>query len=133
MRVKLRILFLALLTVAAFLVVSCSGPPVSISDRIGLFITSLNTNMSTTYQNCDSGATDYSGSKDPTFWSGLFPVTPVVGTITDQSNSSAVIVSITWTAGGGPYTFAMTDNKSFLSDNWVISKITDPSSAVIFK
>ena len=75
MKTTLRILLLALLALATTLILSCGPPPVSINDRINMFVTSLNGNRSDTYTNCDPNAsTDYNAAaRISTFWSSPFP------------------------------------------------------------
>ena len=98
-----------------------------------MFVADINTNPGNAYADCDTNATDYNASKASSFWTSLFPFTPYAGTVNNSSNTAAVSVTLAGTGGGGVYTFAMVNNKNLGSDNWVISKITDPSSTVIFQ
>jgi len=73
---------------------------VSISDRISDFQSSLNnSDRSQGYQNFLTTASDYDAVKSTTFglWATTFPTgnSPYSLSITDQSNSSAVAVTVT--------------------------------------
>jgi hypothetical protein len=127
MRTTQRILLLTLLALAAAMIVSCGPPPVSIGDRLSMFITSLNDGMTDTYTHTDPNAAQYNAAKASTFWSSAFPQTRPLALVTsDTSNSSAV--TMTLSSNGSPYspsyTLVMVNNKNAGSDNWLISQIS---------
>jgi hypothetical protein len=133
MRTTLRILLLALLALSTALILSCGPPPVSINDRISMFVASLNGNMSDTYTNCDPNASQYNAAKVPTFWSALFGFSGYSVSNVNTSNSAAVTALISSSGGSGTYTFAMVNSPTMGSDNWLISTITAPVAGVIFQ
>ena len=137
MRMKLRTIVLSLLALAIVLIMSCAPQAVSISDRINMFVSSLNSGGSSTYTNCDPNALDYGSSRTPSFWTNsLFPTAqdPYSASNINDSNSAAVTVTISPTgAPSGTYTFGMVNSPNMGSDNWLISTIYDPTATEIFK
>lgn len=125
MRKTLRILLLTLIAFATALILSCGPPPVSIDDRVNMFIKSLNGNRSDTYTNTDTNATFYAAARVSAFWDALFlPVgEPYSVTNLNTSNSSAVTMTINSGLGPLAYTFVMVNSKNMGSDNWLISQI----------
>jgi hypothetical protein len=135
MKATLRLLLLAMLALATTFILSCGPPPISINDRLADFAASLNGNRSDTYTDCDPNATDYSPSKTPNFWNGAFPTAGGPYSVTNV-NTSGSTATLTMNNGSGPlgtYTFAMVNSPNMGSDNWLISKITDPTSFVVFQ
>lgn len=134
MKTTSRILLFALLALATELILSCAPPPVTIDDRVSMFITSLNGSRTDTYTNCDPNASQYAAAKAASFWNALFAQPgPYSAAGVNTSNSAAVTLTIYWSGGSGAYTFAMVNDRSAGSDNWLISKITDPSPTVVFQ
>jgi hypothetical protein len=121
----LRLLLLALLALGTALILSCGPPPVTIDDRVNMFITSLNGNRTDTYTHTDPSATLYAPARTSTFWDALFPpvAEPYSVSGLNSSNSSAVTMTINSGAGSIAYTFVMVNAKVTGSDNWLISKI----------
>ncbi|HEY9593212.1 MAG TPA: hypothetical protein VHE79_01950 [Spirochaetia bacterium] len=111
MRVRQILVLLGIAAVLAAGLASCTIFGIySISDRVAQFQTDLNSsNRSNAYLNFSPTMSDYNSLKDPsTTFDVTFP--PVNGgtsyafTVTDQSNSSGVIVEVT----AGPSGFAGT-------------------------
>jgi hypothetical protein len=129
MSMKLRVTVLTLLAIAVILVASCAPPPVSISDRINMFVVDINTNPGNAYTECDRNATQYDNSKISSYWTSRFGVTPYVVTGINDSNTAAVAVTL---GAAGTYIFGMVNDKNMGSDNWLISTINDPLGASLF-
>jgi hypothetical protein len=129
MRTTLRILLLALLALATVLITSCAPSPVSISDRITMFVTSLNGNMKDTYTNMDPNAAQIANgtAKADTFWSAAFPQTRPLAIVTMNTNNPSA-VTLQLSSNGSPYTptytLVMVNSPNMGSDNWLISQIS---------
>ena len=134
MKTTLRITALALVAAATALVLSCALTPVSISDTVSSFITSLNGNRSDTYKNTSISATDYAAARTSTFWDVVFPTAmkPYSYSGLNDSDPSAVTLTITGNGIPGAYTFVMVNDKNLGSDNWLIKEIIGPGSVVWF-
>lgn len=134
MKTILRITALGLLAAATALILSCAPAPVSISDTIGSFVSSLNGDRTDTYRYTSSSATDFAAGKDPTVWNALFDPAKAPYSYSSLNDSNSSAVTITLTSGNGPftYTFGMVNDKNNGSDNWLIKKIIDPTSKTIF-
>jgi len=129
MRTTLRILLLALLALATALILSCAPPPVSISDRITMFVTSLNGNMTDTYTNTATNAAQYDNAKTASFWSSAFPQTRPLAIVTVNTNNPSAVtlqLSSTGTPYTPTYTLVMVNSPTMGSDNWLISQISWP-------
>jgi len=133
MRKKLRTIVLSLLALAILLIMSCAPNAISISDRISMFVSSINAGGSSAYTHCNPSATDYNASKSASFWTSVFSQTPYSSNILNQSNPAAVTVSLTGTGGPNTWTFGMVNQPNMGSDNWLISTITDPGAVVRFQ
>ena len=134
MKTTLRITALALVAAATVMVLSCAPAPVSISDTVSSFITSLNGNRSDTYKNTSTSATAYVAARISTFWDLPFPpgMKPYSYSSLNDSNPSAVTLTITGNGVSGSYTYMMSNDKNMGSDDWLIKQITGPGSTVWF-
>ena len=124
MKTWMRLGLLAVLAVATIVLFSCAPKPVSITDRISDFVSSLNGDRSDTYTNLDPSIIVYSLGKPSAYWDTFFPQSykqySFAPNSPDTSNSSAVVVTIQGSSGPPyPCSFAM-ENIGTLSDNWVI-------------
>jgi len=133
MRIRLRTTVLSLLALGILLVMSCAPNAVSIADRIGMFVSSINSGGSSTYQDCNPSATYYNASKSASYWTAYFPSTPYSSSNLNDTNSAAVTVTLTGTGGPGTYTFGMVNSPNMGSDNWLIRTIKDPLNTTIFQ
>jgi hypothetical protein len=132
-----HVVYMALVVVAAAAALAgCSLLGfVSISDRVGDFQASLNsTDRSSAYQNFHPTAcSDYNSLKSSSFV--IDPTFPTANisyslSIVDQSNSSAVVVSITGSnAYAGPSYLRMNMQTTGLGDNRIVSMDTATSSS----
>ena len=130
---KLRVIVLALLAAAVVLVVSCGPPPVSISDRIAMFVSDINSNPGNAYTECDPNAGQYNAAKTANFWTSLFRNPTYTTSGLNDSNSSAVTVTFNGLGGAEFWTFGMVNNKNMGSDNWLISKVINASGSTVFQ
>jgi hypothetical protein len=129
LKTRTRIVLLALLGAAVVFLFSCSDLiPVSISDRIDQFVTSLNGDRSATYQNFDSTVGYYSAIKAPaTTWDVWFAPADKTFSYTPNppvtTNPLDVEVTISGTGGASNlYKFVMVNNPGVF-ENWVINDI----------
>ena len=134
MKTTLRITALALVAAATVMVLSCAPAPVSISDTVSSFITSLNGNRSDTYKNTSTSATAYAAARISTFWD--LPFTPLGKPYSysglNDSNPAAVTLTITANGLSTAWTFMLVNDKNMDSDDWLIKQITGPGSTVWF-
>ncbi len=127
--------YLALVVVAAVVVLAgCSLlGAVSISDRVGDFQASLNnTDRSSGYNNFHPTAcSDYDALKSTTYslWQTTFPTSGITYslTITDQSNSSAVMVTATGSPSFGTVYLQMSFQTTGTNDNRIVTLATSGS------
>ena len=118
-----RTVLLAVIGLMVLLLATCMLPSVSISDRISMFVDSLNSDRSSTYKNLDPAIPAYSGSS-PAYWDSLFAPADEPFSFSpnppNTSNSSDVEVTI---LGGNGYStlhkFIMV-NVGTGSDDWRI-------------
>lgn len=108
---------------------------VSISDRIGDFQSSLNnTDRSSAYQNFHpTASSDYDALKSTTYtiWTTTFPTSGITYSlsITDQSNSSAVMVTATGAGSFGTLYLRLNMQTTGLGDNRIVSMDTSTNGS----
>jgi hypothetical protein len=132
LKTPVRIVLLSLLALSVVFLFSCTGlTPVSVSDRLGDFITSLNGDRNTTYENFATTVGYYSAIKSPsTTWNVWFDNTDTfTSSAPDTTTPASVTVTITGTKTPATvYIFSFEDAGTVLASNYVITDIVVHSS-----
>jgi hypothetical protein len=128
MKSSIRIPLFALAAAATVFLFSCAEKPVSITDRIGEFFTSLNGDRSDTYTNLDPSTAAYTLAKPASFWKIAFDDAKIPYSYSNLDTSTPADVTLTIDnklVTMGVYHFVMV-NIGTAMDNWVIDDIQAP-------
>jgi hypothetical protein len=127
----MRLGLLAVLVVAAIYLNSCNlTKPISITDRITDFVTSLNGDRSDTFSNLDPSVVVYTLGKPAIYWATFFPVGPTYSFAPNPPNTSSTS-AVSVTINGTACVFNMVNTGS-TSDNWVIHGLTVGGIPAVF-
>jgi len=127
----MRMLLLAAIVLVASVLGSCALKPVSIADRIGDFVASINGDRSSTHSNFDPVTAG--NATDATYWNIIFTAStgPYTYPAPNTSNPASVLVDITGATGPVYHFKFIMHNIGSVSDNWVIEHLELPVGSQI--
>ncbi len=134
MKTMIRIVLLLAVAAATVALFSCSLLGTSISQRVGDFVSDLNSNRANAYLNLDPNISTYSTTRGTTtYWDNTFgtntPFTFSPDPATPSGSSATITLYDKSAVSLGAYTFTFVNIGGTGAEHWVIETMSGPGGS----